>query len=213
MEEKTEMMPSEYGIRIECGVYADDPPRATPQVYMACLGCYNEGRIHGQWVDADDLADRWTMYNNFDDDQRAPDGDWVPHAMTNCARDYHEEWAIHDYDGVPNLGEHPDIVYLTMVMRCVEEHGDPFLEWFNLDPHNKSHHDDLSEAFQQAYCGEWDSPKAFAEEHAEELGYIPSIHEKNPNPLFAFVDFEWWWKSDLRHAYNFSNGHVFRGDV
>jgi len=177
-----------------------------PQVYVACLGCYNEGRLHGQWVDADTLQERWDYAEEHDRQDR------VGH-FNKCSRPFHDEWAIHDYDGVPNLGEHPDIPYLIKVMQAIEEHGEPFLEWFNLDPYNKSHHDDLSEAFQEAYYGEWDSPKAFAEDHAEDMGYLPSDDAKNPNPLFRFVDFDWWWKSDLRHHYHFSNGHVFRGDV
>jgi len=180
-----------------------------PQVYVACLGCYNEGRHHGRlfrfwWMDADELEAQWE-HGDLNDDGSYP--------MTKCKKLNHEEWAIHDYDGVPNLGENPDIPYLIKVMRCIEEHGDPFYEWFNLDPHNKSHHDDFEEAFLEAYCGEWDSPKAFAEQMAEDWGYLPSADAKNPNPLFAFVDFEWWWKSALRFDYDYVGGYVFRGDV
>lgn len=175
-----------------------------PKVYVACLTCYNEGRHHGRWMDADELGTQWE-HGDLNDDGSYP--------MTKCKRLHHEEWAIHDYDSVPSIGEHPDIPHLLAVMRCIEEHGKPFFEWFNLDAHNKSHHDDLSEAFEEAYCGEWESPKAFAEDYADDLGLLPSHDEKNPNPLFRFVDFEWWWKSDLRHSFDFSNGHVFRGDV
>jgi len=176
-----------------------------PQVYVACLGCYNEGRHHGKWMDAAELEAEWER------EGRCFTSGFYP--MTKCKRPHHDEWAIHDYDGVPNLGEHPDIPYLIKVMRAIEEHGKPFYEWFNLDPHNKSHHDDLSEAFQDAYVGEWESRKDFAEDHAEEGGYLPSADAKNPNPLFRFVDFERWWKSDLRHHYHFSNGYVFQGGV
>ncbi len=177
-----------------------------PRVYMACLGCYNEGRYHGQWIDADDLEGEMDYCSLH----KRSDGTYP---MTNCKRLHHEEWAIHDYDGVPNLGEHPDIPYLIKVMRGIEEHGEAFYEWFNLDPHNKSHHDDLSEAFEEAYCGEWDSPKDFAEQRAEDLGYLPHHTEKDPNPLFYFVDFEWWWNSTLRHSYTYSGGFVFGRDV
>ena len=174
-----------------------------PQVYVACLGCYNEGRMHGKWMDADELSDRW-----------GEPPVWAGgNGLANCERKHNEEWAIHDYDGVPNLGENPDTPYLIKVMRAIEEHGDPFREWFNLDPHNKSHHDDLSEAFQEAYIGKWDRPEDFAEQLADDLGYLPCANAKNPNPLLAYVDFEWWWKSALRFDYDFSNGYVFRRDV
>ena len=179
-----------------------------PQVYVACLACYNEGRLHGRWIDADELEHEWGYRKHYgnappeDEDGRYP--------MTKCKKPNHDEWAIHDYDGVPNLGEHPDIPYLINVMRCIEEHGDAFREWFNLDPHNKSHHDDLSEAFQEAYCGKYKSEEDFAAEHAESMGYISP---ENQNPLLMYVDYELFWKASLRHSHYFSNGHVFRGDV
>lgn len=187
-----------------------------PKVYVACLGCYNEGRHHGRWINADELEERWDdMQIHGNPAPRYPEQSYP---MTKCKRLHHEEWAIHDYDGVPNLGEHPDTPYLIKVMRAIEwQHqqgdGEAFLEWFNLDPHNKSHHDDLSEAFEEAYCGEWDSPKDFAEQMAEDCGYLPSADAKNPNPLFRFVDFDWWWQSDLRHNYDYIGGFVFRSDV
>ena len=178
------------------------------QVYVACLGCYNEGKMHGSWVDADELEERWDdMQIHGNPAPRYPEQSYP---MTKCKRLHHEEWAIHDYDGVPNLGEHPDIPYLIKVMRAVEEHGDPFLEWFNLDPHNMGHHDDLSEAFAEAYCGEYESEEDFAAQHAESMGYITP---ENQNPLLMYVDYEWFWKSSLRHHYHYACGHVFRGDV
>ena len=178
-----------------------------PKIYVACLGCYNEGRLHGKWMDADELEERWGGYQcKWVEDGK---GSWG-YSMTRCGKAYHEEWAIHDYDGVPNLGEHPDIPYLIKVMQAVEEHGEPFLEWFNLDPYNKSHHDDLSEAFQDAYAGKWDSKEEFAEDFAESMGYIDS---NSTNPLWRYIDFEWFWNADLRHSHHYSNGHVFRSDV
>ena len=169
-----------------------------PKVYMACLGCYNEGRLHGSWIDADQLEMRYELAEGENPD------------FAKCTILHHDEWAIHDYDGIPAIGEHPDIDYLIKVMRCIEEHGEAFLEWFNLDPYNKSHHDDLSEAFQDAYAGKWDSKEEFAEDFAESMGYIDS---NSTNPLWRYIDFEWFWNAELRHSHHYSNGHVFRSDV
>lgn len=177
------------------------------KVYVACLGCYNEGRYQGSWMDADELEDEWGRKL----DLHGTDLDLVDtYAMTKCKKLHHDGWAIHDYDGVPNLGEHPDIPYLIKVMRAIEEHGEAFLEWFNLDPYNKSHHDDLGEAFQEAYAGKWSSKEEFAEEFAESMGYIDP---HSVNPLWRYIDFEWFWKADLRHSHDYSNGHVFRSDI
>ena len=178
-----------------------------PKVYVACLGCYNEGRLHGKWMDADELEEEWERELTIAEGRCFTSG-FYP--MTACKKPHHDEWAIHDYDGVPNLGEHPDIPNLIVVMQAVEEHGKPFLEWFNLDPHNKSHHDDLGEAFQEAYCGHYESKEDFAEDFAESMGYIDS---DSSNPLWRYIDFDWYWKAELRHTYHYSNGHVFRSDI
>ncbi len=154
-----------------------------PQVYMACLSSYNNGLLRGAWRDADQL----------ENGKRNPGSG--------------EEWAIHDYDGVPNMGEHPDIAFLIEAMRCIEEHGDGFFRWFEQDSWNMSHlKGELSEKFQEQYRGEYDSPKAFAEEYAAEVGWLSN---DNNNPLFRYVDFDWYWKADLRHSFTYSHGHVW----
>jgi Antirestriction protein (ArdA) len=28
-----------------------------PRIYVACLAAYNNGRLHGEWIDADQPAD------------------------------------------------------------------------------------------------------------------------------------------------------------
>jgi len=159
-----------------------------PKVYMACLASYNNGLHRGAWRSADDLQRGW----------RHPNG-WTA--------DGGEEWAIHDYDGVPSIGENPDIPFLIEVMRCIEEHGDAFFHWFNHDSWNMSHlKGELSERFQEQYRGKYESPKAFAEEFSAEVGWLSN---DNNNPLFRYVDFDWYWKADLRHSFTYSHGHVW----
>ena len=171
-----------------------------PKVYMACLGCYNEGRNHGSWIDADELEERWAYAEEHDRQDR------VGH-FNKCSRPFHDEWAIHDYDGVPNMGEHPDIPFLIEAMRCIKEHGDAFFRWFEQDSWNMSHlKGELANTFNEQYRGEYDSPKAFAEEFAQEVGWLSKA---NNNPLFRYVDFDWYWHADLRHSFTYSHGHVW----
>ena len=72
-----------------------------PRVYVACLGCYNEGRLNGKWVDAEEYEDY----------------------AHKCKHPNHEEYAIHDYDFMPNLGEYPDVEKVVEVAEAVIEHG------------------------------------------------------------------------------------------
>lgn len=174
-----------------------------PQVYVACLGCYNEGRLHGSWVDADDLQERWDYAEEHDRQDR------VGH-FNKCSRPFHDEWAIHDYDGVSNLGEHPDIPKLITVMRLFEEHGEGFREWYNYCP-SHANWDNPEEVWQDRYQGEYDSEKAFAEEWADTCGYLSLLEGKvgEYNPLLHYIDWDWYWNADLRYGFTFSNGHVW----
>ena len=174
-----------------------------PKVYMSCLGCYNEGRVHGMWIDTDELERRYEKTNT---PTETPTDRNTDH-MVACSRPFHDEWAIHDYDGVPNIGENPDIEFLIEVMHAMRVGADAFFHWFNHDSWNMSHlKGELEWAFNEQYMGKYDSPKAFAEEYATEVGWIDM---NNNNPLFRYVDFEWYWKSELRHAFTYSNGHVW----
>jgi len=115
-----------------------------PRVYVACLGCYNEGRSNGKWIDADE----------FDDYEH------------KCKRPYHEEYAIHDYDNMPNLGEYPDAQKVVEVAEAVSEHGydivNDFIEWGANDVSK------ISEAFLTELTG-WNFNKELGEVLIHEL--------------------------------------------
>lgn len=57
----------------------------TPRIYVACLAAYNNGRLHGRWIDADQSSD--DIYAEVE-------------AMLAASPEPHaEEWAIHDHEG------------------------------------------------------------------------------------------------------------------
>ena len=58
-----------------------------PRVYVACLGCYNAGVLHGKWMTGDELESEW-LRGDLREDGSYP--------MTRCKKLHHEEWAIHD---------------------------------------------------------------------------------------------------------------------
>jgi len=55
------------------------------RIYMACLAAYNNGKLHGVWIDAtqdlDDIQDQVNEMLEFSPEEGA------------------EAWAIHDYEG------------------------------------------------------------------------------------------------------------------
>ena len=75
-----------------------------PAVYIANLAAYNGGSLRGAWInpsaDTDDL------------------GEQILAAIGNADN----EWAIHDYNNFPNLGEHPSVKDIAKVAAMFEEH-------------------------------------------------------------------------------------------
>ncbi len=58
---------------------------SSPQIYVACLASYNNGCLHGCWIDA----------NQPPDDLHAE----VQAMLASSPESSAEEWAIHDYEG------------------------------------------------------------------------------------------------------------------
>ena len=56
-----------------------------PRIYVACLAAYNNGKLHGEWIDADMDADMIE--------------DAVQEMLAKSPIPTAEEWAIHDHDG------------------------------------------------------------------------------------------------------------------
>ena len=107
------------------------------KVWLACLSCYNEGRLEGGWFDADAL-EQWLddhtndyyeggmmlcSYHIAEIDEchncEAPS----PASCTRHVRWTGDEWAIHNYDGGIEhlaLSEHPDLRELIELMRTLD---------------------------------------------------------------------------------------------
>jgi antirestriction protein len=56
-----------------------------PRIYVACLAAYNNGYLHGVWIDA--AQEPWSIY------------DEVKAMLAASPVAGAEEWAIHDYEG------------------------------------------------------------------------------------------------------------------
>lgn len=136
------------------------------RIYVACLACYNAGRLVGEWMDAardaDDIrADIAAMM------QHDTHGDPCPH----------EETAIHDYElSGAKIGEFESIDHVAKLASCIEEHGEAFVAWY--DNETRDADDDWSEQFQEVYRGTHKSLADYAEELSEELGDLESVPER-----------------------------------
>jgi antirestriction protein len=84
---------------------------STPRIYVACLASYNNGRLHGTWIDAYQSAETiWTEVEVMLESSPDP---WA------------EEWAIHDYEGFGTirLGESEPFARVAAMAAGIVEYG------------------------------------------------------------------------------------------
>ncbi len=93
-----------------------------------------------------------------------------------------DEWAVHDYDSLPNLGEYPSIDQIATIAQGIEEHGEAFaayVEW--LGPDGASIED-----FNDKYLGELDTRAELAEDWLDNIAGLAEV----PEHLQAYFDFD-----------------------
>ncbi|WP_265518230.1 antirestriction protein ArdA [Nitratireductor luteus] len=128
-----------------------------PRIYVACLAAYNNGYLHGRWIDADQEPEAIQAEIS---------------AMLNASPIFGaEEWAIHDHEGFEGaeLHEYSGIERLVELAAFIAERGElgaKVLEHFGGDI-------DQAEAAFDEYAGCYRSLADFAQEITEETTDIP----------------------------------------
>ena len=144
------------------------------KIYVACLSSYNSGILHGKWIILLDDQLIWDI--NIDDYiQKEIDKMLKSSKMPDA-----EEWAIHDYNNFPNLGEYPSIENIIKVREAQKEHGINQINAF-LNGHSV---EDL-EHFEDSYSGEYDSFRDYAVELFDEL-YLHDV----PEHIQSYIDYD-----------------------
>lgn len=145
----------------------------TPRIYVACLTAYNNGRLHGEWIEADQSADELH--------------DAVQHMLAASPEPGAEEWVIHDYEGFGELrlSEWESFERVAAIAAGIAEHGEAFSAWLSYD---ESQDAIDVQAFEDAYRGEWPSLRGYAEDYAESTGMYDAA-EKSGSP-YVVVDID-----------------------
>lgn len=137
------------------------------RIYVVDLAAYNNGKLHGVWINAcDDLDDIWNQINEM---------------LTNSPEPLAEEWAIHDFEGFGGyaLSEYERIETVHEIACFIEQYPDFGGELLN-------YYSDLEEAktaAEENYCGCYKSLADYAQELTEETGDIPQHLE-------YYIDYE-----------------------
>jgi len=149
------------------------------RIYVACLAAYNNGVLHGRWIDAAQDADSIC--------------DEVNAMLAASPISGAEEWAIHDYEGFEGapITEYQGLESVAEIAAFIGEHGalgGKLIEYFGGDL------DDARQAMEDCYFGEYASVADFAQESTENAQDIPEA-------LAPYIDYEAmgrdWEISDL----------------
>ncbi|MDX1870719.1 antirestriction protein ArdA [Mycolicibacterium sp. 120266] len=147
-------------------------PKPSPSIYVASLADYNNGVLHGRWLDA--AREPWKIQadiNTILDSSEDPDA---------------EEWAIHDSEqfGRWNVGEFDSIEQISRIAKNIAEHGYAYAAWADVFDGKDVSFD--VDAFQEAYLGHYDTVTDYVEHMAESLGYETEL-DKLPEHLRGYV--------------------------
>lgn len=137
------------------------------RIYVACLAAYNNGKLHGVWIDAtQDVDDIQEQVNEMLKSSPEPDA---------------EEWAIHDYEGFDgySVSEYEGFEAVHNIACFIEEYPEfagELLNYFGTL-------DDAKKAAEENYQGCYQSLADYAQTITEETTDIPAH-------LQYYIDYE-----------------------
>lgn len=145
-----------------------------PRIYVASLSDYNEGRLHGAWINA----------NQSEEELAAA----VTGMLDESPAPVAEEWAIHDYeDFAPlRLDEFESLAVVARLAAGIARHGRAFAAWADHVGVEAA----LPDEFEDGYLGEYDSGAAFVQELLDDSGVVEAAMERLPEDLRSFVSFD-----------------------
>jgi len=137
------------------------------RIYVACLAAYNNGILHGCWINAE--QDAFAIYDD------------VLAMLATSPMEDAEEWAIHDYEGFEgvSLSEYEGFEQVAQLAAFIAEHGEIGGQLVN----HLGDLDEAKKAIEDAYAGEYRSLAEFAEELTEQGAPIP-------DNLRHYIDYE-----------------------
>jgi len=131
---------------------------SSPRIYVACLAAYNNGFLHGAWIDADQDADQIR--------------DEIAAMLARSPVEDAEEYAIHDYESFEgvSISEYAGIDSVARMGTFIAEHGAlgaGLLEQFGGDM------DQAEFTLEDCYHGQFASLADYMEELTTESVTVP----------------------------------------
>lgn len=136
-----------------------------PRVFVTCLAAYNNGTLHGEWVDV----------TSEPDDLREA----IQRVLRTSPEPGAEEWFYTDWQGLPEsiAGEYADPADLSAWAREVEEAETSGLDakafWAYVDDQHRPEIEGIAERAHEDYVGLYESRADFAQELIEQCEGVP----------------------------------------
>lgn len=139
----------------------ESAPKTIPSIYVASLSDYNNGYLHGQWIDA--RLDQSEIHEQIT-------------AMLAQSRDPGaEEFAIHDYEGFGGfeVHEYESIETVHAIATGIDEHGEAFAAYIDLVGTEQASMNGFEDCFQGTYA----SLAAFVDSFVEDMGWPEQLEK------------------------------------
>ena len=184
------------------------------KIYVACLASYNNGVLHGKWIDAssdvDEMQDeinsvlRASPYPNVTVTCPECDGEGKPWGFGDSVCEVckgkgdvpsAEEWAIHDYDDMPTtFGEYTSLQTIADFVELTETY-----DWLDYDAIKAlvDYTDDAADMLEDNLVGHFETFKDYAYELADEM---MSARDCTDDFLKRYFNYEAWAR-DLEMDY------------
>jgi antirestriction protein len=142
-----------------------------PRIYAASLADYNNGILHGTWIDA--TQDAPTLRTQVDA------------MLAKSPTGFAEEFAVHDYEGFGEyrVGEYDSLNLISRIAHGIHDHGPAFAAWAS----HCEHDPDALDRFEDAYLGDWSNAEAYADDLLESTGLQDIIDRHIPDDLQPYV--------------------------
>lgn len=159
--ERQEATPTAGELRDGDNATAETAEQERPHIYVASLSDYNNGHLHGAWLDATDPVEGL---------QEAVDTMLTLSPTTRRTGEPAEEWRIDDYEGfgAVELNEFTDLATVAAIANGLQQHGEAFGAWVAASGAKTT--EELSR-FEDCYIGEFGSREAFGEEQLADMGF------------------------------------------
>lgn len=143
-----------------------------PRVYVACLACYNGGKLHGEWFDCDATLEE-SVKEQFEINEEG---------FAPCGG---EERLIHDSEGFGafNIGE-VGVSEAQTIGEFLAKHGEKGAIALS---HYNGNIEDATVACEESYMGEYESLEDYA---IESCGYSEKQLESMLGGLSNYIDWE-----------------------